>query len=59
MARLCKRVSPPLALVVQNVEIGASPLADLAPGNYRIEALEYSSEDGSLFAKDDKQFIVK
>ena len=34
-------------------------LADLAPGNYRIEALEYSAEDGSLFAIDDKEFDVK
>lgn len=34
-------------------------LADLAPGNYRIEALEYSAEDGSLFAIDDKEFEVK
>ena len=33
--------------------------ADLAPGNYRIEALEYSAEDGSLFAIDDKEFEVK
>jgi hypothetical protein len=34
-------------------------LADLAPGNYRIEALEDSAEDGSLFAIDDKEFEVK
>ena len=34
-------------------------LADLAPGNYRIETLEYSAEDGSLFAIDDKEFEVK
>jgi hypothetical protein len=34
-------------------------LTDLAPGNYTIEALEYSAEDGSLFAIDDKKFTVK
>jgi hypothetical protein len=34
-------------------------LADLPPGKYRIEALEYSAEDGSLFAIDDKEFEVK
>lgn len=34
-------------------------LQDLAPGNYTFAALEYSAEDGSLFAIDDKDFIVK
>lgn len=33
--------------------------ADLEPGDYTISALEYSAEDGSLFAKDDKNFTVK
>lgn len=33
-------------------------ITDLAPGNYTIEALEYSAEDGSLFAIDDKEFVV-
>lgn len=31
---------------------------DLEPGNYTIAALEYSAEDGSLFAIDDKEFVV-
>ena len=34
-------------------------IADLAPGNYTFAAIEYSAEDGSLFAIDDKEFIVK
>lgn len=34
-------------------------LAELEPGEYRIEAIEYSAEDGSLFAIDDKEFTVK
>lgn len=34
-------------------------IKDLAPGNYTIAALEYSAEDGSLFAIDDKDFAVK
>ena len=33
-------------------------ISDLAPGNYTIAALEYSAEDGSLFAIDDKEFVV-
>lgn len=33
-------------------------IKDLTPGKYKIEALEYSAEDGSLFAIDDKEFIV-
>lgn len=33
-------------------------IEDLAPGNYTIAALEYSAEDGSLFAIDDKDFVV-
>ena len=32
---------------------------NLEPGTYRIQALEYSAEDGSLFALDDKRFTVK
>lgn len=34
-------------------------LKDLAPGAYTFEALEYSAEDGSLSAIDDKNFVVK
>lgn len=34
-------------------------LGDLEPGKYRIEAIEYSAEDGSLFAIDDKEFTVR
>ena len=34
-------------------------LEDLAPGEYLFQVLEYSAEDGSLFAIDDKRFIVK
>jgi hypothetical protein len=33
-------------------------ITDLTPGNYIIEAVEYSAEDGSLFAIDDKEFVV-
>ena len=33
-------------------------ITDLEPGNYTIAALEYSAEDGSLFAIDDKEFVV-
>ena len=33
-------------------------ISDLTPGNYTIAALEYSAEDGSLFAIDDKEFVV-
>jgi hypothetical protein len=33
-------------------------ISDLAPGNYTIAALEYSAEDGSLFAIDDKDFVI-
>jgi hypothetical protein len=32
---------------------------DLKAGEYTIQTLEYSAEDGSLFAKDDKKFTVK
>ena len=32
---------------------------DLKPGEYTIQVLEYSAEDGSLFAIDDKRFVVK
>lgn len=32
-------------------------LEDLEPGAYTIQALEYSAEDGSLFAIDDKEFL--
>jgi hypothetical protein len=31
---------------------------DLEPGEYTIQALEYSAEDGSLFAIDDKTFTI-
>lgn len=31
---------------------------DLETGEYTIQALEYSAEDGSLFAKDDKNFTI-
>jgi hypothetical protein len=31
---------------------------DLEPGEYTIEALEYSAENGSLFAFDDKTFTI-
>lgn len=34
-------------------------LSDLTPGEYKFEALEYSAEDGSLFAIDDKEFEIK
>jgi hypothetical protein len=34
-------------------------LEDLAPGEYLFQVLEYSAEDGSLFAIDDKRFTVK
>ena len=32
---------------------------NLEPGQYTIQTVEYSAEDGSLFAKDDKKFTVK
>lgn len=32
---------------------------NLEPGKYTIQAVEYSAEDGSLSAKDDKEFIVE
>lgn len=34
-------------------------IKDLTPGNYTIAALEYSAEDGSLFAIDDKDFVIQ
>jgi hypothetical protein len=34
-------------------------IGELASGNYTIAALEYSAEDGSLFAIDDKEFVIK
>lgn len=34
-------------------------LEELSPGTYKFEVLEYSAEDGSLFATDDKNFVVK
>jgi hypothetical protein len=34
-------------------------IKDLKPGDYTIQVLEYSAEDGSLFAIDDKKFTVK
>jgi hypothetical protein len=34
-------------------------LDELAAGNYKFEVLEYSAEDGSLFAIDNKNFKVK
>jgi hypothetical protein len=34
-------------------------LAELSPGSYKFEVIEYSAEDGSLFATDDKNFVVK
>ena len=34
------------------------PFENLEPGEYTIQALEYSAEDGSLFAEDDKNFTV-
>lgn len=34
-------------------------IKDLTPGSYTFSALEYSAEDGSLFAIDDKDFVVK
>jgi hypothetical protein len=34
-------------------------LGDLEPGDYLIQTLEYSAEDGSLFAIDDKEFVIK
>jgi hypothetical protein len=33
--------------------------SELKPGGYTIQVLEYSAEDGSLFAIDDKRFSVK
>jgi len=35
------------------------PFEDLEAGEYTIQALEYSAEDGSLFAKDDKKITIK
>jgi hypothetical protein len=32
---------------------------ELKPGEYTIQVLEYSAEDGSLFAIDDKKFRIK
>lgn len=32
---------------------------ELKPGDYTIQVLEYSAEDGSLFAVDDKKFTIK
>lgn len=34
-------------------------IENLEPGDYLFQALEYSAEDGSLFAIDDKKFTVK
>lgn len=34
-------------------------LNSLEPGSYRFEAKEFSAEDGSLFAIDSKQFVIK
>lgn len=34
-------------------------IEDLKPGDYLFQALEYSAEDGSLFAIDNKEFTVK
>ena len=34
-------------------------LKDLEPGNYRFEAKEFSAENGSLFAIDDKRFVIE
>lgn len=34
-------------------------LGQLAAGSYKFEVLEYSAEDGALFAIDDKNFVVK
>ena len=34
-------------------------LNNLEPGTYKLEVIEYSAEDGSLFAIDDKNFFVK
>jgi hypothetical protein len=34
-------------------------IKDLKPGDYTIQVLEYSADDGSLFAIDDKKFTVK
>ena len=34
-------------------------LSELKSGEYTIQVLEYSAEDGSLFAMDDKKFTVK
>jgi hypothetical protein len=34
-------------------------LDKLVPGSYKFEAIEFSAEDGSLFAIDDKNFTVK
>lgn len=34
-------------------------LDKLEPGSYKFEVIEYSAEDGSLFAMDDKNFQVK
>lgn len=33
-------------------------LEKLQPGNYKFEVIEYSAEDGSLFAIDNKKFII-
>jgi hypothetical protein len=35
------------------------PFVNLEPGEYVIQTVEYSAEDGSLFAKDDKKFSVR
>ena len=32
---------------------------NLEPGEYTIQTVEYSAEDGSLFAKDDKKFVIE
>jgi hypothetical protein len=34
-------------------------LKDLAAGSYEFAAIEYSAEDGSLFAVDSKKFVIK
>lgn len=34
-------------------------IVELKAGDYKIEVIEYSSEDGKLFATDDKNFTVK
>lgn len=57
--KVLKEDSTTAAIACPDRSAWSITLDKLDPGSYKFEVIEYSAEDGSLFAIDDKNFTVK